>query len=151
MSGSLIHDQAQIVAQLIQNLGLGSDPLARPLEAWPVYSYQEPSSPDSVITVYTTTGRREGRTQPDGESQQHHGFQVRVRDARPDLGSTKANAIATAFDRDVYQEGVTISSSQYLVHSISNTTDVLSLGIESPTSSRFIFTLNAIVAVRQTV
>lgn len=149
MSGSLTHSPADIIRNLLVNLGLGTTPSAA--GSWPVYAEREPDAPDSVITVYNTAGRKDGRVQVGGEVQEHHGFQVRIRAANPVTGYTKAQAIAIALDETVYQDTVTISAATYLVHAVSRVGSVLALGKETPTSKRNLFTINAVAALRQTV
>ena len=148
MSGSLDHSPSQIIRQMLVDLSLGTLPSED--DDWPIFATNEPDTPDSVITVYDTLGKLDGRTQVDGKLQIHHGFQVRIRDANTRNGYSKANAIAIALDESTYQETVTISDSIYLVHSVSRTTDVLPIGKETPTSKRNIFTINATATLRQT-
>lgn len=129
-------------------LGLGTDPASN--GPWPVYAAGEPDKPDSAITVYDTVGRQEGRTHVDGEAQEHHGVQVRVRSAAHTAGYAKARAVAVALDEDVLMNSVHIGAASYRVWAVARTGDVLSLGKESPDSKRSLFTINALVSLRQT-
>ncbi len=147
MSGSLTHSPAQIISQLLIDLTLGTAPVDS--GSWPVFYAGEPDSPDSVITVYDSVGRQDGRIQVDGEQQEHHGFQVRVKATKHTVGYTKARAIAISLDEDVQLNSVTISGSVYVVYAISRTGDVLSLGKNHPTGNFNLFTINAVVALRQ--
>lgn len=163
MAGLLQHSPADVVRRMLIDLSLGTDPDARPVGAWPVYASGEPGAgkpvgtastaktgvPDSIITVYDTLGRQNGRIQFSGEIQEHHGFQVRVRAAGHSAGYAKARAIADGLDKSVYLRTVAIGASRYLVYAVTRTGDVLALGKE-PTSGRRIFTINALVTVRQT-
>lgn len=146
MPGSLTHSPADIVRRLLIALGVGVDPPSSP---WPIYASGEPSLPDNVITVFGTTGRQHGRTATDGEMQEHHGIQVRIRAATYPVGYTKARTIATALDT-MYQDVITVPSTtnSYLIHAILRTSDVIELGKETPSSKREIFTVNALVSVR---
>jgi hypothetical protein len=54
MSGSLDHFPADIIRQLLIDLGVGLDVTATD---WPAFSQKEPDSPDNVITVFDTMGR----------------------------------------------------------------------------------------------
>ena len=148
MSGSLDHSPADILRYLLIDLGLGTLPSSAGV--WPVYATKEPDSPDSCITVYDTEGTRDGRTMANGEVQQHYGAQVRVRAPTHALGHAKANAVAEALDKQVWLDTVTIGSSVYMVYAVSRRSGPFSLGEESPTSKRVIFTLNVTIAVRQT-
>lgn len=150
MSGSLDHSPAEVVCNLLIGLGLGTDPTAD--EAWPIFTTQEPDGPDvpdSVITVYDTAGRQHGRSQVDGEVQEHRGVMIRVRDANHPDGHAKANEIAIALDETVYQDAVVVGAATYLVHAISRAGSINVLGKE-PTSNRNLFTINALVSLKQT-
>lgn len=143
MSGTLNHSQAEIIRQLLIDLGLGSS-----ASAWPVYYSNEPDTPDNCITVYNKVGSVQGRTHDNGETQEHHGVQVRVRSITHSVGYLKARRIAEAFDTQVRLEVVTVDTDEYLVHAITRNSDVFSIGFESPTSRRRLFTVNAVVSIR---
>lgn len=148
MSGSLTHSPAEVVRQLLVDLSLGTLPSAG--GSWPICATQELDSPDNAMTVYDTSGRLDGRTMTDGEQQEHYGFQVRVRSATHEAGHAKANAIAVALDQSVLLEVVTVETSVYLVQAVSRTTNVLPIGKETGLSKRSLFTINAVVSLRQT-
>jgi len=148
MPGALTHSPADIVRNLLINLGLGTTPSDS--GSWPIYSDLEPGSPDSVITVYNSAAILHGRRMPDGETDEHHGVQIRVRDANPKSGYTKSRAIVRSLDVDVSLNTVTFDSSTYTIQSISRVSDVLSIGKESPTSRRNLFTINAMCSLRET-
>jgi hypothetical protein len=151
MPGTLLYSPADVIRQMFIDLQQGSDPAGN--TAWPVYAADEPSTPDNVITVYDTDGRDDGRTMPDGERQEHHGFQVRVRADDHPTGYAKARAIAVALDQSVTQRSVNLAGGQgthgYVVWSVSRTSDVLALGKEAPDSRRKLFTVNGVAHIRQ--
>jgi len=152
MSGNLVHAPSDIVRNLMVDLSLGTTPSTS--GSWPIYATREPNSPDSVITVFDTQGMVEGRFHVDGQVQEHYGIQIRVRDANPVDGYTKAQTIAVTLDQTAYQNTVTISSTTYTVHSVSRTGSVLALGkevsgITGISTNRNIFTLNVVVDMRQ--
>jgi len=144
-SGTLAHSPADIIRRVLIALGHGVDP---PGTVWPIYAGAEPDLPDNCITCYDTERRGHGRTQTDGEQQEHHGVQVRVRGATHGVGYVKARALALALDQEVYQESVTIAGTAYLVHAVSRTSGVLALGTDTPTSKRRLFTVNVLVSLR---
>ena len=148
MSGSLAHSPADVVRYLLINESQGTLPSDD--DDWPVFADGEPDSPDSVITVYNIPGRQHGRVMYSGERQEHHGVEVRIRDPDSQDGYAKARAIAVALDESVRLSSVTIGASVYLVYSVSRLGDVIALGKEVPSSKRNLFTINAIVALRQT-
>lgn len=143
----MTHSPADVVRQLLVDLGLGTEPSAA--GAWPVYATGEPASPDAVITVYDTAGTNDGRSMVSGELFGHAGVQVRVRAATHAAGWTKADTVQEALAEDVYQRTVHVGAATYLVHSLNRIGDVLAIGKESPTSKRSVFTLNMVVSVKQ--
>jgi len=148
MSGALNHSPADIVRYLLIDLSQGT--LPSDSDSWPIHVAREPDTPDSVITVFDTSGRLDGRAQVSGEMLEHYGIQVRVRDTNPVEGFAKAQDIAIALDQTAYQDTITINSDTYLVHAVSRTGGILGLGKETPTSKRNLFTINAVVELRQT-
>lgn len=146
MAGLLSHSPAFILRATLVALGLGSEPGSG--GAWPVYATSEPSDPDAVLTIYNTAGRDDGRTMIDGERQERHGFQVRVRSGTEAMGYSKARTVALALD-GLWRQGLLIEGVFYRIQSVTRTTDVLSLGREAPTSQRRLFTVNGLVALRQ--
>ena len=106
MSGSLVHSPADIIRTLLVDLGLGT--LPEDSGSWPIYLANTPDSPDSTITVTDTASRKTGRTQFDGQIQEHHGFQVAIRDANHKDGYEKADAIKVALDETIQLDTVSI-------------------------------------------
>lgn len=153
MPGSLSHSVANVVAQLLVDLDHCTAPASD--GSWPVYATREPDRPDDCVTVYNTTGIIGGRDTPTNERAEYNGFQVRIRGNDHETAYAKALAIALAFDSSVSKKTVTVSdrtgtgTSQYTVWSIKRTSDVLSLGAETPTSRRSVFTLNATISLRE--
>lgn len=148
MSGLLAHSPADIVRRLLVALDLGEDPTATSSPAWSVYVGAEPDKPDNCITLFDTEGRISGNTQADGEIQEYHGIQIRVRATDYATGYAKARAIAVTLDAEVERDSVTISSDDYCVCSVTRTSDVIGLGMDKPASRRQLFTINALANVR---
>lgn len=144
MPQTLTHSPAQIVRQLLIDLGLGTAS-----GDWPVFYAMEPNAPDNVLTVFDTTGTDDGRSMVTGELFGHDGFQVRVRAKDHATGWLKADAIQTDFAESVSLRQVTVDSSSYLIHAITRIGNVLALGRQTPQSMRSIFTLNATVPLSQ--
>lgn len=156
MPGLMNHSPADVVRRLLVDLGLGSYP-AIPTSSWPIYSSEEPQTPDNVITVFDTVGRRQGRMMIDGAVEEHHGFQIRVRSADDRTGAVKARTIADTIDKEVYRRWVTVDSTTYQVHSLDRSSDVISLGRErgeggkdKKPSQRRIFTINGTAHIVKT-
>lgn len=146
-SVELIHSPADIIRYLLISQGKGSEP-SDDLD-WPMFTSSEPTIPDNCITTYDTSGVLQGRIQYSGEMVEHYGFQIRVRGSDHNTAWRKMNDIKTQMDQGVRLDTVNINSSIYLVEAITRSGGILALGKESPTSQRLVFTLNAIVALRQ--
>lgn len=149
MAANLDHAPADILAQLLVDLGLGSDPAGTAGDAWPVFYGELPDKPDSLMVVYDQAGIIEGYSQIDGEPMEHLGIQVLLRSARHRLGADKARDISDALDRTIYRNSVTLDSSVYLVHNFSKTSGPISIGKEEG-NSRLLFSINGLLTVRQT-
>lgn len=151
MPGQLDHSPADVVRQLLIDLGLGTaiSTAGAPTGAWPVYHASAPPEPDRIITVRSTTGIDGGRSHPDGERLTHHGIQVAIRSVSESEGYIKANAIAIALDQSVRRVTVTVDGVNYLVYCFSKVGDVIPAGKETPTSKRSLFTINPMVSLRK--
>ena len=147
MSGNLTHPQSDIVRHLIINLGYASLPSGG--NDWPTYIAKEPDTPDNCITIYDTEGRQGPRDMPTGRRQENHGFQIRVRSSDQLTGYAKARTLAVALDESVRLNNVIIDSSTYIVYVVSRSGDVNYLGRDSSQGYRNLFTINAVVALRQ--
>lgn len=150
MPGSLVHSPADILSYLLVSKGVGSTPTLTPTNSdWPIYAHNEPDGPDNCITVFDVQGKKNGRTMVDGEIQEHHGIQVRIRSSLSTDGYTKARVIAIVLDEQIYQEAVSVDASNYCVHSFSRTSDVIPLGKEATTpSKRSIYVINGLIMLR---
>jgi hypothetical protein len=139
-SPDALHSPADIARWVLIGLAVVSDPDTA--LAWPCFTGAEPPSPDEAVTTYDTAGGPYGRSMPDGDILGTVGFQVRVRATTHGRGWAKAEQLQEAL-ASVYQRVVTIGTTSYLVRAIVQIGDVLSLGRESPTSRRLLFTINA--------
>ena len=148
MSLPFIHNPADIIRWLMIDKGIGTDPADGGL--WPIYRGSEPDTPDSVITVYGTTGQQDGRSQVSGEVFEHHGYMIRVRSNRESTASEKAYAIDQILNEQVANQLVNIDGYTYIVCAVNRKGSVNSVGKETPTSERNVFTINAISAIYRT-
>jgi hypothetical protein len=147
MTGTLTHTAADVIRYLLIDLSLGTLPTAS--SSWPISVGSEPDRPDSSITIYNETPISQGRHQIDGEIQERPGFQVRIRAGDQNTAHAKADAIRNAIDKTIVLSQVTISSSVYLIYSISRTSGPIYLGKDVPNSERHLITINATVALKQ--
>jgi hypothetical protein len=145
MPGSFDTPVSDVLRRAFIALGLGADPPATP---WPIFISNLPNSPNNAVVIYDQTGRDRGRRMVDGERTEMHGIQVVVRSREYKPGWVKARNIAVAFDEfDRYE--ITIDGHNYLIHSASRTTEVIDAGEEEGVSENRMFSLNAVVNVRQ--
>jgi hypothetical protein len=126
VSAVLSHSPAQIVAQLLINLGLanvhaegGTDP------TWPVRWNNETTSPNNALFVFDTTGF--------GNRNRRYGFQVVIRGGTHAVGYPKANAVHRGLDAIVDISVVTIDAVQYCV-STRCTNDPMRMGSDGSTT-----------------
>lgn len=148
MSGTLEHGPADIIGQLLVDLGVASDPTTD--TSWPVSVSEDLATPDNAISVFDTQGVEQGSVHNDGEVQEQEGILIRIRARDYPTGFTKAHAIAIQLDQNVSYEPVLLGSKNYIVHSVNRTGGVIHVGKESPSSKRHLFTINAVVALTQT-
>lgn len=142
----MTHSPARVLAKLLVDLAMGTDPTAG--TDWPVYTDGEPSSPDNTITTFNKDGGQTVRFMPTGTFDGPAGVQVRVRAKDNPTGWVKTDSLATAL-AGVYRRSVTVGTSVYQVHCLSQMGNVLSLGKEAPTSKRNLFTVNMVMSVQQ--
>jgi hypothetical protein len=150
MPGKLSDSPARVVRQLLINLGVVNEVGAAVTPYWPAYSPGEPPSPDNVVTVYNTSGQKDSRDKNTREMEGHHGIQVRIRGIDQATAFQKANDVTEALDKRVRYTAVTVGANQYIVKAVSRTGEAIDIGKETPSSKRSLFTVNALVAVRQT-
>lgn len=154
MPGLLEHSPARIVQELLIGAGLATDPERSINGAWPAYVGREPDRPDELIRVSNTQGRDFGTTQVDGELQEHQGIQILIRSTSEERGYLKAQRIAVFLDAvkrslvEITQEEAGTGTSEYILHAITRSSNVMSLGLDAPVGKRHLFTLNAVCAIR---
>ena len=142
----LTHSPADILGQLLIDISVGSDVLDG--EAWPVFVSSEPTLPDNMLTTYDTQGVDQGRSMLDGELYTYHGVQTRIQATDPKTGWTKVNLVRRELSR-VSKKVVHLESSSYLVWSLTQIGPSLALGKMTGESKRNLFTVNALLVVKQ--
>lgn len=149
MPGVLANSPAEVIGQLLIDLGLGEE-VASPSPDWEVHVEGEPDKPDNCITVYDTVGRTNGRDHNIGEMAEHEGIQIRVRSNSPTDGWAKAKAIADKLDKEVGPlTGVSLDANDYTIANVSRTANIIPLRFEKPVSKRRHWVINAVVSLRQ--
>jgi hypothetical protein len=143
----MTHSTAQIIQYLIIQLTEGTLP-SNSL-AWPIYRFNLPNTPDNCGAVFDTTNITQSRSQINGEYAERLATQLQIRGNSYQAGKTKIEAIAKAFDEDVYNTIVTIDSTSYLIQNVGRTSGVLSLGKDEPNSNNYLFTLNNLSTITE--
>lgn len=153
LNGQLLHSPANVIAQALIDIGLASEVSSVGAIGgdWPVTVDTELNLPDDSITVTNTQGELNGRIQITGEQPEHFGFQIKVRASLPTTGWQKANGLAVALDQSLSHQSVTIDSSIYAVGAVTRKGGVLAIGRELASTKRFLYTINAVVVINQTV
>lgn len=153
---SLDHSPAQIVAQLLIDLGVAVVPSAGSTVDWQARYAREADTPDNVITVYDVPGELEGSTL-EGEVQEHYGIQIRVRGKTHAVGYPRMNLLKATIDETILFDNVLIDGTQYVVECLTRRSGIFALGSEMPgqgsqgiVSKRSVLTMNAVVSLRKT-
>jgi hypothetical protein len=152
MADLLLHSAAQVVQQLLVDLGLGNLPVTTPTQPeWPVHHNNEPGSPNNVMTVTDTTPV-EGRRDSFGNREIRRGVQIMVRGGTHSQGFPRAEAVADALDSLVHPRSVTVTyvapAQQYCVSGVKVVGRVLRLG-KVGNESREKYSINVLIKVRR--
>lgn len=148
MPGLLLHSPAEVIAQLLVDLGLGVAVDNTTTTQWQVFSLHEPDRPDYSITVYEVTGIVDVRTMPDRERAEWDGIQIKLRCPSEAVGSVKARAIAVALDSVAQQVVVVGGGTSYNIWCFNRSSGPIPLGKE-PNSDRRSITINGTVSLRK--
>jgi hypothetical protein len=133
--------QAEVVRQLLLDLGVCDD-------EYPCRAFVEEDQPDNHVTITNTSAKRENRLQSTGVFRQMPGFQVRVRGEDETVCMDKAEQIREALATEVRRTHVTVDAMVFLVHCVSQLSEVLDNGYEGNTK-RHIATLNGVLSYRE--
>jgi hypothetical protein len=153
MTGEHPHTPATILAAVLIQSNYGVRPSAVPMgqvPVWPVYVGHLPPTPDEAICIYDTTGYREGRIQYSGETVRKPGWQIRIRSRGYLMGAAVVKAIQRFLDT-IRNFQVDVDSSDYMICTVAQTGDILSLGQEPEAARRENFTLNGTITYRELV
>jgi hypothetical protein len=135
---------AEVIRQLLVDVGEGVESSG----IWPVFASFLPGQPDSALCVYDSAGVPDGRIMAGGEKIIHPGIQVMVRGAGYPETRAKAESIAMLLDAQQRSEVVMESDESYILHNVSRTGDILSLGMEQEGDRRrYLFSINAVLTM----
>lgn len=145
MSGAMNHMPSDVIRELLIDLGLGTDPVSA--TDWSTTAGALPDQPDKAITVHDTESVQHGRSQIDGETQEHHGIQVMVRSDDLADGYTKTATILRSLDTQVNQTSIEVDGDTYMIYAITRRSAPILAGMDG---HRFLHTANLLVAMRMT-
>jgi len=144
VSLALLHSPAEVLQQLLQDIGAADDPEGDD-PSWPVYSTSRPDAPDQLIAVVDTAAQDDGKLMS-GEYTQHWGVQLCVRSNGHNAGLVKAESVRRQLNEDVYQAVVNLDDATYFVPAVL-ARPTLVLDTDSPNSKRCLFTINCLFVV----
>lgn len=156
MTGTLYHTPAEIVAQLMDDVGLANledTGTGDPPTGWTVFPLHLPDSPEQTILVKDTAGRLHRRSHPTGVMGEHYGIQVLARSSQdPATPFKKIKSILEFFDTQVNRELVTLpdddgTSRTYRVNAITRTGPAVPAGSKG---RAFFFAGNVIASIELT-
>lgn len=153
MSGQLYHTPAEIVAQLIADLGLadvqGTGTGVAPT-GWTVFALHFPEDPEQAIFVKDTAGRLHGRSQPTGVTGEHYGIQVLARSSEdPAASYRRVKLLLEYFDTQVKRDEVILVDQNsiartYRVNAITRTSPAIPAGSDG---RRYFYSGNAVASI----
>lgn len=154
MANELLHSPADVVRQLVLDLGLGTDPDDEPGEDWPVFAHSLPDLPDAAMAVTDTAGRDHGSSQLTGELFTAYGWQLRVRGVTHAGGAwQKADECRRSLSERCTQRVVTLANltgtdtTDYTVHCLHGFGQVLTGAEPSSAGRRTVFSLNGLISL----
>lgn len=149
MTSALQHYASEVLLQILIDGGQLADVDAGPGPyTWPGYAEAEADGQDDEVTITTTTGNDDGRTE-DGELQQHYGVQVAVRSGDKRSGYTKAMSLRAWLSETMRAAKPTLDGVTYLVMNGAKIGQVLPLGWDMPATARKMHTFNLTLPIRQ--
>lgn len=115
---------------------------------WTLYISAMPSRQgvkDKIISIYDTTGLVDQRL-PDNFTVEHYGISLQVRAFDYNTAYRKVERIQRAL-LNLHNEVISIEKASYRINSISKTTPITSLGVESDNKRRFLFSSNYLMSM----
>lgn len=155
MSGVLKHTPAEIIAQLIDDVGLANledTGTGDPITGWTLFSNHLPPEPEQVIFVKDTTGSLHKRDHVTGVTGEHYGIQLMSRSSvDPVTPYLKLKAVSEYFDTSISRETVSLVDldddtvvRNYRVNTINRVTPVAPAGNDGRI---FFFAFNCLVSI----
>jgi len=142
---------ALVIQQMLVDLELASNDEAASNNAARAFVGFLPVDPNTAICVYDTAGMEDGRLMETGEKIVHPGIQVMVRGQHYLETRNLAHQIALALDAQRKTVVVVSGVGNYIIHNVSRTGDIMSLGLEvEGDRRRHYFAINAVITINET-
>ena len=138
------HLAEEVIAQVLRELKLGTDPLTKGL--WPVFTGSRGTDPDEIIMVTNNSIESNGRIQATGETQGLEGVQIRVRSLKQKSASARVIKIANAFD-SLLRLQLTVEDKSYLVQAVHRLGTPIAMGPDP--NNRVSFALNCVASISE--
>ncbi len=137
------HSPSEVIRQYLLDEELFDEDLA---DDWSLYVDAMPPKPHKVAVVYSTTGLKDGRLMDGGETIFHNGFQLRVRGLSYNAVFLKLRA---AKDNLLTVNGasVVLDEDTYIIHNVSQATDLIYLGLNLEDSRRMSWVCNFLATI----
>lgn len=152
MTGTLYHSPAEIITQLVIDLGIADGPETDDgLTGWTVFPIQMEEDPDDAIQVTDTSGYMHGRSHVTGIVGEHYGIQILVRGSE-DISAPykKLKSIMSLFDEEVQRETVILLDDDnsvnrnYRVNAITRKSTVVPAGNDG---RRYFWAANVVASI----
>lgn len=143
----LLDTPASVIATWITGVGLMTAPSAG--DSWPLYVSSLPDGnnvEDNAGVIYNTTPLKDARDMKTGEVTQHYGIQIVIRALDEETGWDKCNTIAGNLDA-LHNQLVSKDSNTYKIHNVSRSGGIGSLGFETGTKKRRLFSMNFLISL----
>ena len=154
MTGILYHTPAEIITQLLDDLGLADiedTGTGVPLTGWTVFALHMPENPEQALVVKDTAGRIFGRANPDGVTAEHYGVQITARSSQdPATPYLKIKRLMEYFDTEVIRDQVTLYDYTNSVNRVYRVNSVMRVATAFPSGNdgrRFFFSGNFLASI----
>jgi hypothetical protein len=135
---------AAVLANYVTGLALMTVPSAN--GSWPLYISNMPDAPNNLGAIYNTTPSKDARSMEGGGIIQHYGVQIGIRCSVEETGWDKCNVLAGQLAA-VHNAETILNGDTYTIHNVSIIGGVNSLGKETGTKRRNMFTMNFLVDI----
>ena len=135
---------ASLLAVYLTGLGHVTSPSSA--QDWPLYISNLPDTPDNAAVIFNSTPIKDAKLMQTGNVIHHYGVEILLRCVNDEDGWDKCNILAGELDilRNVF---VSINDSTYKIHNVTRLGGVNSLGSESDSRRRNMFSMNFTVSI----